>query len=143
MASASMGSIFCLLISPHLLPFFCLPGELRALATPGAPLLPLPSGAPLLPRHRGAKGGRQFPPSLFGRGMMDHSIHHPPGVAPVGPGEVQRRHLPHPGGLDAAVPRRLSSAPPILPLAPPGSCPGDWDTVTAGLAARSPMRPAV
>jgi len=53
-----------------LLPFLCFPGELRALALPGAPLLPLPSGAPLLPRHPGAKGGRHFPPSLFGRGMM-------------------------------------------------------------------------
>jgi hypothetical protein len=59
-----------------LLPFFSLPGELRALTLPGAPLLPLPSGAPLLPRHRGATGGRQFPPSLLGRGMMV-PIHHP------------------------------------------------------------------
>jgi hypothetical protein len=63
---------------------------------------------------------------------MDHSLSiTPPGVAPVGPGEVQRRHPPHPGGHDAAVPRRLSSAPPIPLLAPPGFCPGDWDTVTA------------
>jgi hypothetical protein len=45
-----------------LLPFFCLPGELRAFALLGAPLLPLPSGAPLLPRHPGATGERHFPP---------------------------------------------------------------------------------
>jgi hypothetical protein len=50
-------------------PFVCLPGELRALALLGAPLLPLPSGAPLPPRHPGAMGGRRFPPSLFGRGV--------------------------------------------------------------------------
>jgi len=70
-ASASMGSVFSLSsVFLFLLPFFCLPGELRAFALPGAPLLPLPSGAPPLPRHPGAKGGRHFPPSLFGRGMM-------------------------------------------------------------------------
>jgi hypothetical protein len=63
---------------------------------------------------------------------MVHSTHRPPEVAPVGPGEVQRRHLPHPGGHDAAVPRRLSSAPPIPLPAPPGSCPGDWDAIAAG-----------
>jgi hypothetical protein len=111
-------------------PFFCLPGELRAFALLGAPLLPLPSGAPLLPRHPGATGGRQFPPSLFGRGMMVLSIT-PPGEAPVGPGEVQRRYPPHPGGHDAAVPRRLSSAPPIPLPAPPGFCPRDWETAAA------------
>jgi hypothetical protein len=54
---------------------------------------------------------------------MDHFTHHPSGVAPVGPGEVQEHHLPHPGGHDAAVPRRLSSVLPILPLAPPGLSP--------------------
>jgi hypothetical protein len=62
---------------------------------------------------------------------MDHSTHHPSEAAPVGPEEVQEHHLPHPGGHDAAVPRRLSSVLPIPPLAPPGSCPGDWETVAA------------
>jgi hypothetical protein len=62
---------------------------------------------------------------------MDYSLHHPSEAAPVGPEEVQGRHLPHPGGHDAAVPRRLSSAFPIPPLAPPGFCPGDWDTAAA------------
>jgi hypothetical protein len=60
-------------------PFLCLPGELRAFALLGAPLLPLPSGAPLLPRHPGATGGRRFPPSLLGRGRMGCSTYyHPP-----------------------------------------------------------------
>jgi hypothetical protein len=122
----SLSSVFL-----FLLPFFCLPGELRAFALLGAPLLPLPSGAPLLPRHPGATGGRRFPPSLFGRGMMECSVHHPSRGGSRrtkgGPGPLP----PHPGGHDAAVPRRLSSAAPPPPLAPPGSCPGDWETVTA------------
>jgi hypothetical protein len=62
---------------------------------------------------------------------MELSFHRPPEAAPVGPREVQGRYPPHPGGHDAAVPRRLSSAAPPPPLAPPGSCPGDWETVTA------------
>jgi hypothetical protein len=112
-------------------PFICLPGELRASLLPGRPFYPFHPG--LLRRPGlGATGGRHFPPSLFGRGIMDFSIHHPPGAAPVGPREVQGRYPPHPGGHDAAVPRRLSSAFPPPPLAPPGSCPGDWETVTAG-----------
>jgi hypothetical protein len=56
-APSSLSSDFL-----FLLPFLCLPRELRALALPGAPLLPLPSGAPPLPRHPGATGGRHFPP---------------------------------------------------------------------------------
>jgi hypothetical protein len=131
MASASMGSIFLSSDFLFLLPFLCFPGELRALALLGAPLLPLPSGAPLLPRHPGATGGRRFPPlPLRERGRWS-SLHHPPGEAPVGPEEVQEHHPPHPGGHDAAVPRRLSSVPPIPPLAPPGFCPGDWETAAA------------
>jgi hypothetical protein len=63
---------------------------------------------------------------------MVRSVYHPSGAAPVGPEEVQEHHLPHPGGHDAAVPRRLSSVLPIPPLAPPGSCPGDWETAAAG-----------
>jgi len=130
MASASIGSVFSLSsVFLFLLPFLCLPGELRALALLGAPLLPLPSGAPPLPRHPGAKGGRQFPPLPFRE--RDDALHHPPEAAPLGPGEVQRRYPPHPGGHDAAVPRRLSSAVPIPLLAPPGSCPGDWETAAA------------
>jgi hypothetical protein len=121
-----------------LLPFVCLPGELRAIALPGAPLLPLPSGTPLLSRHPGATGGRQFPPSLFGRGMMECYIHHPSGVAPVGPGEVQRRYPPHPGGHDAVVPRRLSSAPPISSPSAPRVLP--WGL---GHRSRRPWRPEV
>jgi hypothetical protein len=114
-----------------LLPFVCLPGELRAFALLGAPLLPLPSRTPPPSWPRGY--GRAPLPAvpLRERGRWS-SLHHPLGVAPFGPGEVQERHPPHPGGHDAAVPRRLSSALPILPLAPPGSCPGDWDTAAAG-----------
>jgi hypothetical protein len=54
---------------------------------------------------------------------MDFSAIAPPGEAPVGPREVQGRYPPHPGGHDAAVPRRLSSAAPPPPLAPPGLSP--------------------
>jgi hypothetical protein len=132
MASASMGSVFLSSVFLFLLPFFCFPGELRAIALLGAPLLPLPSGAPPLPRHPGATGGRHFPPLPLREAERWISLSiAPPGVAPVGPGEVQRRHPPHPGGLDAAVPRRLSSAPPIPLLAPPGFRPGDWETAAA------------
>jgi hypothetical protein len=77
-------------------------------------------------------GGRHFPPSLLGRGVDGVLSITPPGATPVGPREVRRCYLPHPGGHDAAVPRRLSSAPPIPPLAPPGQSPGDWDTAAAG-----------
>jgi hypothetical protein len=62
---------------------------------------------------------------------MELSAHHPSGAAPVGPREVQGRYPPHPGGHDAAVPRRLSLAAPPPPLAPPGLCPGDWETAAA------------
>jgi hypothetical protein len=121
MASASMGSVSLSSVFLFLLPFICLPGELRAFALPGAPLLPLPSGAPPLPRHPEATGRRHFPPLPLRE--RDDALHHPPEAAPVGPGEVQDRYPPHPGGHDAAVPRRLSSAAPILPLAPPGLSP--------------------
>jgi hypothetical protein len=136
-ASASMGSLrFSLVIcSLHLLsssslssgflflpPFSCLPGELRAFALLGAPLLPLPSGTPLLPRHPGATGGRQFPPSLLGRGMMV-PIHHPsrggsrrtrgsPGPPPPSSGRSRR------GGAAPAFvggPNSSPSAPRVLP----------------------------
>jgi len=128
MGSISLSSSDFLL----LLPFVRFPGELRAFALLGAPLLPLPSGTPLLPRHPGAMGGRQFPPLPIREAERWISLSiAPPGVAPVGPREVQGRYPPHPGGHDAAVPRRLSSAAPPPPLAPPGLCPGDWETVTA------------
>jgi hypothetical protein len=126
-----MGSVFlCLLISLFL-PFVCLLGELRALTLLGAPLLPLSSRTPPLPWLRGY-GRAPLPAAPYWETERWISLPiTPPGAAPVGPGEVQDRHLPHPGGHDAAVPRRLSSAFPILPLAPPGSCPGDWDTAAA------------
>jgi hypothetical protein len=112
-------------------PFFCLPGELRALALLGAPLLPLSSRTPPLPWLWGY--GRAPLPAApsSGGGAMELSLHRPAGGSSRrtrrGPGTPP----PHPGGHDAAVPRRLSSAFPIPLLAPPGSCPGDWDTVTA------------
>ena len=70
-------------------------------------------------------------------------IHHPPEAAPLGPREVQGRYPPHPGGHDAAVPRRLSSAAPPPPLAPPGLALGTGKPQPPILAARSPMRPVV
>jgi hypothetical protein len=70
---------------------------------------------------------------------MDHSLSiTPPGEAPVGPREVQGRYLPHPGGHDAAVPRRLSSAAPPPPLAPPGLLPQGL-----GNRSRQPWRPGL
>ena len=104
-------------------PFLYLPGELRALALLGAPLLPLPSGAPLLSRHPGAMGGRRFPPSLFGRGMIGCSTHHPPrggsrrtrggpGAPPPSSGRPRR------GGAAPAfvgAPNSSSSAPRVSP----------------------------
>jgi hypothetical protein len=105
-------------------PFLCFPGELRALALLGAPLLPLPSGAPLPPRHPGATGGRHFPPLPLREAERWSSLPiAPPGVAPVGPREVQGRYPPHPGGLGTAVaapafvggPTASLSAPRVLP----------------------------
>jgi len=118
-----MGSIFLSSVFLFLPPFLCLPGELRALALLGAPLLPLPSGTPLLPRHPGATGGRHFPPSLLGREVMDFSIHHPsrgssrrtrggPGAPPPSSGRPRR------GGAAPAfvgAPNSSSSAPRVLP----------------------------
>jgi hypothetical protein len=128
MASASMGSVSLSSDFLFLPPFLCLPGELRALALLGAPLLPLPSGAPLLPRHRGATGGRHFPPSLFGRGVDGALSITPPGEAPVGPGEVQEHHPPHPGGLGAAPPAFVG-APNSSLRAYRGLLPGDRDPI--------------
>jgi len=130
MASASMGSISLSSDFLFLLPFFCLPGELRALALLGAPLLPLPSGAPLLPRHPGAMGGRRFPPSLFGRGMKVPT-HHPSRGSSRRTGRGPEAPPPSSGR-----PRRGGAAPafvggPTASLSAPGSCPGDWETVAA------------
>jgi hypothetical protein len=62
---------------------------------------------------------------------MELSAYHPPRGGSRRTGRGPGAPPPHPGGHDAAVPRRLSSAPPIPLPAPPGSCPGDWETVTA------------
>jgi len=114
-----------------LLPFVFFLGELRAFALPRAPLLPLSSRTPPLSWLRGY--GRAPLPAVPLRERDDGALSiTPPEVAPVGPREVRRCYLPHQGGHDAAVPRRLSSAPPNPPLAPPGFCPGDWETAAAG-----------
>ena len=123
-----MGSVF--VFSDDFLflpPFLCLPGELRAFALPGAPLLPLTSEAPLLPRHPGATGGRRFPPSLFGRGMMVPT-HHPPRGSSHSQGKsrsttslIWEASAPH---------RRLSSVSPNSSLrAYRGLRPGDRDPI--------------
>jgi hypothetical protein len=102
---------------------------------PERPFCPSHTGLPCCPGILGLRAGANSRRSLFGR-RSDGALA-PPGAASIGPGEVQGRHLPHPGGHDAAVPRRLSSAFPIPLLAPPGLCPGDWDT-----AASDPGGPA-
>jgi hypothetical protein len=124
-----MGSVFVFSDDFFLLlPFFCLPEELRALALLGAPLLPLPSGTPLLPRHPGAMGGRQFPPSLLGRGRMGCTTHHPPRGGSHSQGKsrsttslIWEASAPH---------RRLSSVSPNSSLrAYRGLRPGDRDPI--------------
>jgi hypothetical protein len=59
---------------------------------------------------------------------MELSAHRPPGVAPVGPREVQGRHLPHPGGLGAAPPAFVG-VPTASLSAPRGFRPGDRDPI--------------
>jgi hypothetical protein len=127
--------------APFFFVFFCLPLPSALLLLnreslghslfPERPFCPSHPGLLRYPGILGLWAGATSRRSLFGRGRMELSFHHPPEAAPLGPGEVQDRYPPHPGGHDAAVPRRLSSAVPILPLAPPGFRPGDWDTVTA------------
>ena len=128
-----MGSVFlCLLTSSSFCPSSVYRESLGHSLFPERPFYPFHPGLPRCPGF-GATGGRQFPPLPIREAERWISLSITPSrVAPIGPGEVQERHPPHPGGHDAAVPRRLSSALPILPLAPPGFCPGDWDTVTAG-----------
>ena len=135
-----MGSVFVFSDDFFLLlPFFCFPGELRALALPGAPLLPLPSGAPLLPRHPGAMGGRQFPPLPLREAERWNSLPiAPPGEAPIGPGEVQEHHPPSSGR-----PRRGGAAPAFV--GSPNSSPSAPRVLPQGLGNRSrqPWRPGL
>jgi hypothetical protein len=138
MASASMGSVFCLLTSSSFCPSSVYRESLGRSLSSGRPFCPSHPGLPCCPGILGLRAGAASRRSLFGRGMMVHSTHHPPGEAPVGPGEVQRRYPPHPGGHDAAVPRRLSSAPPIPLLAPPGLSPQGL-----GNRSRRPWRPGL
>jgi hypothetical protein len=98
---------------------------------PGHPFCPSHPGLPCRPGILGLRAGATSRRPSSGEGGWVALPIIPPGEAPIGPGEVQRRYPPHPGGHDAAVPRRLSSAPPIPLPAPPGSCPRDWETVTA------------
>jgi hypothetical protein len=145
MASASMGSVFSVFSNDFflLLPFVRFPGELRALALPGAPLLPLPSGAPLLPRHPGAMGGRRFPPSLLGRGMMVPT-HHPSRGSSRRTGRGPEALPPSSGR-----PRRGGAAPAFVgapnssPSAPRALAPGTGKPQPPVLTARSPMRLSV
>jgi hypothetical protein len=98
----------------------------------GHPFCPSHPGLPCCPGILGLRTGANSRRPSSGEGGWVALPITPPGEAPIGPGEVQRRYPPHPGGHDAAVPRRLSSAPPIPLLAPPGFCPRDWETVAAG-----------
>jgi hypothetical protein len=124
MASASMGSVFCLLTSSSFCPSSVFRESLGRSLSSGRPFCPSHPGLPCYPGILGLRAGATSRRSLFGR-RSDGALYPspPPGEAPVGPGEVQRRYPPHPGGHDAAVPRRLSSAPPIPLPAPPGLSP--------------------
>ena len=76
MASASMGSVFlCLLTSSSFCPSSVYRESLGRSLSSERPFCPFHPGLPRCPGF-GATGGRQFPPSLFGRGMMV-PIHHP------------------------------------------------------------------
>jgi hypothetical protein len=74
MASASMGSIsLCLLLtSSSFCPSSFFWESLGRSPFPGRPFYPFHPGLPRCPGF-GATGGRRFPPSLFGRGMMELS----------------------------------------------------------------------
>jgi hypothetical protein len=113
-----MGSVISLSsVFLFLPPFFCLPGELRAFALLGAPLLPLSSRTPPLPWPWGY--GRAPLPAApsSGGGAMELSLHRPAGGSSCY-WRMSRDATPH--GATAPPPRRLSSAPPIHPPALPG-----------------------
>ena len=121
----------CLLTSSSFCPSSAYRESLGHRSSRSAPSTPFIQGSPAA-LASGLRAGANSRRSLFGRRSDGVLSITPPGVAPVGPREVQGRYPPHPGGHDAAVPCRLSSAAPPPPLAPPGSCPGDWDTVATG-----------
>jgi len=127
----------CLLTSSSFCPSSAYRESLGHRSSRSAPSTPFIQGSPAA-LASGLRAGATSRRSLFGRRSDGSLSIAPPGAAPVGPGEVQERHLPHPGGHDAAVPRRLSSVP-LIPLpAPPGLSPQGlgnrdrlWETVTA------------
>jgi len=142
MASASMGSIsLCLLLtSSSFCPSSFFWESLGRSPFPGRPFCPFHPGLPRCPGF-GATGGRRFPPSLFGRGMMELSLHHPSGgssrrtkggpeVLPPSSGRPRRG-----GAAPAFVGTSNSSlsAPRVLAL-------GTGKPQPPVLAARSPMR---
>jgi hypothetical protein len=128
-----MGSVFlCLLSSSSFCPSSVFRESLGHSLFPGRPFYPSHPGLPCYPGILGLRAGANSRRPSSGEGRWNVLSITPPGATPVGPREVRRCYLPHPGGHDAAVPRRLSSAPPIPPLAPPGFCPGDWETAAAG-----------
>jgi hypothetical protein len=118
-----MGSVISL--SSAFSPFCPSPAYRESLGhslSSGRPFCPFHPGLPRCPGF-GATGGRHFPPLPI-RERDDRALF------PSSPGGSSPRTRgspgpppPHPGGHDAAVPRRLSSAVPILPLAPPGLSP--------------------
>jgi hypothetical protein len=120
MASASMGSFFRLLTSSSFCPSSVFRESLGRSLSSGRPFCPSHPGLPCYPGILGLRAGANSRRPSSGEGGWVALPIIPPGEAPVGLGEVQEHHPPHPGGHDAAVPRRLSSALPIPLLAPPG-----------------------
>jgi hypothetical protein len=96
-----------------LLPFLCLPGELRAFALLGAPLLPLSSRTPLLSWLRGY-GRAPLPAAPSSGGGAMELVHRPAGGSSCY-WRMSRDATPH--GATAPPPRWLSSASPIHPPA--------------------------
>jgi len=113
----------CLLPSSFFCPSSAYRESLGHSLFPGRPFCPSHPGLPCYPGILGLRAGANSRRPSSGEGGWVALPITPPGVAPVGPGEVQEHHLPHPGGHGAAVPRRLSSALPIPLPAPPGLSP--------------------
>ena len=100
----------------------------------GRPFYPSHPGLPCCPGILGLWAGANSRRSLFGR-RSDGTPYLSPrqGKLPSDRERSRSTTPPHPGGHDAAVPRRLSSVLPIPLPAPPGFCPRDWETVAANL----------
>jgi hypothetical protein len=126
-----MGSFFRLLTSSSFCPSSVYRESLGHSLFPGRPFCPSHPGLPCCPGILGLRAGANSRRPSSGEGGWISLPITPSRGGSRRTGRGPGAPPPHPGGHDAAVPRRLSSAPPIPLLAPPGSCPGDWDAAAA------------